>query len=58
MMKSITIEINPDQERYLRGLYAIGLFGTTLEEVVLRMVDEKLQAAIVQGWVGEIPPKK
>ena len=48
----IRLEVRDETIRLLRALAEQGLFGSTKEEVAVRLLDEKLREVVLQGWVG------
>jgi len=46
------IQFSNDSKRLLDALARHGLFGESREEVVKRLVDEKLREIVLQGWMG------
>ena len=46
------IQFPDSSKRLLTALADHGLFGQSAEEVVKRLVDEKLREIVLQGWMG------
>ena len=48
----IELKVRDEAYRLLGTLAEQGLFGSTKEEVAVRLLDEKLREVVLQGWVG------
>lgn len=46
------IQFSNSSKRLITALARHGLFGDTSEEVVRRLVEEKLREIVLQGWMG------
>lgn len=49
-LRPLTLTLNCVQAGAVWELYATGLFGTTIEETALRLLDESLRRARGEGW--------
>ena len=54
----LEIELTPQQINIIDQLLEIGLYGLSREDVVNRLVSERIRQVIVEGWtaVENMPP--
>lgn len=50
--RRIRLDLHPVVSRYVDALLAVGLFGVSREDVVERLLCEKLRELEREGWCG------
>jgi hypothetical protein len=55
--ETFQISLSPQTSSVVRRLRATGLFGLTDDEVIERIVDERVRALILDGWAPMPKPR-
>lgn len=52
------VSLSPQTSAVIKRLRATGLFGLTDDEVIERMIDERVRALILEGWAPMPKPSR